>query len=75
MCSRVILRQQRAKPLIRTKAEHLQLESRTAAIEKQIARKLQIITLQEAIEYVDHELLVDRFHVTHYGGCAVLFNM
>ena len=32
------------------------------------------ITLQEAIEYVDHELLVNRFHVTHYGGCAVLFN-
>ena len=31
-------------------------------------------TLQEAIEYVDHELLVNRFHVTHYGGCAVLFN-
>ena len=33
-----------------------------------------IITLQEAIEYVDHELLTNRFHVTHYGGCAVLFN-
>ena len=27
---------------------------------------------QEAIEYVDHELLTNRFHVTHYGGCAVL---
>ena len=26
------------------------------------------------IEYVDHELLTNRFHVTHYGGCAVLFN-
>ena len=33
-----------------------------------------IITLQEAIEYVDHELLTNRFHVTHRGGCAVLFN-
>ena len=22
----------------------------------------------------DHELLTNRFHVTHYGGCAVLFN-
>ena len=29
---------------------------------------------QEAIEYVDHELLTNRYHVTHYGGCAVLFN-
>ena len=44
------------------------------AIEKQLARKWHIITLQEAIEYVDHELLTNRFHVTHYGGCAVLFN-
>ena len=26
------------------------------------------------IEYVDHEFLTNRFHVTHYGGCAVLFN-
>ena len=32
------------------------------------------ITLQEAIEYVDHELLVNRFPVTHCGGCSVLFN-
>ena len=45
-----------------------------SAIEKQIAGKWQIITLQEAIEFVDHELLTNRFHVTHYGGCAVLFN-
>ena len=44
------------------------------AIEKQIAGKWHIITLQEAIEYVDHELLPNRFHVTHHGGCAVLFN-
>ena len=43
-------------------------------IEKQIAWKWHIITLQEAIEYVDHELLTNRFHVTHYGGCAMLFN-
>ena len=47
---------------------------REGAIEKQIARKWHIITLQEAIEYVDHELITNRFHVTHYGGCAVLFN-
>ena len=25
------------------------------------------------VEHVDHELLTNRFHVTH-GGCAVLFN-
>ena len=23
---------------------------------------------------LDHELLTNRFHVTHHGGCAVLFN-
>ena len=47
---------------------------REGAIEKQIAGKWHIITLQEAIEKVDHELLTNRFHVTHYGGCAVLFS-
>ena len=30
--------------------------------------------LQEASDYVDHELLTNRFHVTLYAGCAVLFN-
>ena len=30
--------------------------------------------MQEASEYVDHELLTNRFHVTHYAGCATLFN-
>ena len=44
------------------------------AIEKQIAGKWHVTTLQEAIDYVDHELLTNRFHVTHYGGCALLFN-
>ena len=43
-------------------------------IEKQIAGKWHVITLQDAIDYVDHELLTNRFHVTHCGGCAVLFN-
>ena len=47
---------------------------REGAIEKQIAGKWHVITLQEAIEHVDHELLTNRFHVTHYGGCAVLLN-
>ena len=30
--------------------------------------------MQEASDYVDHELLTNRFHVTHYAGCAILFN-
>ena len=45
------------------------------AIEKQISGKLHVIALHEAIEYFDHEVLTNRFHVTHYGGSAVLFNM
>ena len=44
------------------------------AFEKQIAGRWHIITLQEASDYVDHELLTNRFHVIHYAGCAVLFN-
>ena len=30
--------------------------------------------MQEASDYFDHELLTNRFHVTHYAGCAVLLN-
>ena len=30
--------------------------------------------MQQAIDYVDHELLTNTFHVTYYGGCAVLFD-
>ena len=44
------------------------------AIEKQIAGKWHFITLQEASDYVEHEILHERFHVTHFAGCAVLFN-
>ena len=44
------------------------------AFEQQIAGRWHIITLQEASDYVDHELLTNRFHVTHYAGCAILFN-
>ena len=44
------------------------------AFEKQIAVKWHIITLQEASEYVDHDIIPGRFHVTHYAGRAVLFN-
>ena len=43
------------------------------AIEKHIAGKWQNITLQ-AIEYLDSEFLTNRFHVTNYGACAILFN-
>ena len=44
------------------------------AFEKQIAGRWHVITLQEASEYVGHDILTGRFHVTHYGGCAILFN-
>ena len=44
------------------------------AFVKQIAGKWHIITLQEATEYVDHNAFMKRFHIIHYGGCAVLFN-
>ena len=44
------------------------------AFEKQIAGRWHVITLQEASEYVDHDILTGRFHVTHYAGCAILFN-
>ena len=30
--------------------------------------------MQEASEYVDHDILTGRFHVTHYGGSTILFN-
>ena len=39
---------------------------------KQIAGRWHIITLQEASEYVDHDILTRRFHVTHCAGCAIL---
>ena len=44
------------------------------AFEKQIAGKWHVITLQEAIVYVDHDILTNWFHETHYGECAILFN-
>ena len=42
--------------------------------EKQIAMKWHVVTLQEASDDVDHDILQKRFHVTHYAGCAILFN-
>ena len=47
---------------------------REDAFEKQIAVKWYTVTLQEASDYVDHDILQERFHVTHYAGCAILFN-
>ena len=44
------------------------------AFVKQIAGKWHIIKIQEASEYVDNDILTNRFHVTHDGGCAVLFS-
>ena len=44
------------------------------AFEQQIAGRWHVITFQEASDNVDHELLTNRFHVTHYEGCALLFN-
>ena len=31
-------------------------------------------TLQEAMEYLEHDFLTNRFHVTHCGGCSILSN-
>ena len=43
-------------------------------IPSKIAGRWHVITLQEASEYVVHDFLAGRFHVTHYAGCAILFN-
>ena len=56
-----------------TGTQDLDVEGK-GAIEKLIAVKLHIITLQGAIKYVDHEFLTNRFHVNHYEGRAVRFN-
>ena len=44
------------------------------AFEKQIAEKRHIVALQEASDYVEHDILHERFQATHYAGCAILFN-
>ena len=36
--------------------------------------KWHIVTLQEASDYGDDDILQERFHVTQYAGCAILFN-
>ena len=47
---------------------------RKTLFEKQIAGKWHIVTLQEASDYVEPDILQERFRVTHYAGCAILFN-
>ena len=59
--------------------QHLQLDpgprrGKEDAFEKQIAGRWHVISLQEASECVDHDILRGRFHVTHCAGCAILFN-
>ena len=44
------------------------------AFERQIEGRWHDITLQEVSECVDHDILIDRFRVTHYAGCAILFS-
>ena len=44
------------------------------AIEKHTAGKWHFIALQEAIEYLQHECLMNHFYITHFAGCAVLLN-
>ena len=46
---------------------------REGAIEEHIAVKWHVITLQEAIGYLQHECLTNHFYTAHFAGCAVLF--
>ena len=41
------------------------------AIERHVAGKWHVIAFQEHLE---HENLTNRFHISHFAGCAVLFN-
>ena len=43
-------------------------------LSNKFTEKWHIVTLQEASDYVDHDILQERFHVTHFAGCAILFN-
>ena len=36
---------------------------------KLIAGKWHLVALQEASDYAEHEILHDRFQVTHFAGC------
>ena len=50
--------------------------STTGIQDLDVGRKMPLRSKSQAngIDYVDHDILTNRFHVTHYGGCAILFN-
>ena len=48
--------------------------SRRGSYRRTYCGEWHIITLQEGIEYFEEEFLANRFHVTHFGGCVILFN-
>ena len=59
------------------KGPYLQLQPRISTwklSKKQTAGKWHIVTLLEEIEYFEQEFLTNRFHVTHFGVCAILLN-
>ena len=58
----------RANKHFSARSQHLQLESRNRL------QRWHIITLQEASECVDHDILTSRFQLTHCAGCAILHN-
>ena len=43
-------------------------------MEEHIAGTWHIIALHEAIEYLQRDCLTNHFYITHFAGCAVLFN-
>ena len=47
---------------------------RPGSIEEHIAGEWHIVASQEAIEYLQHECFMNHFYITHFAGCAVLFN-
>ena len=47
---------------------------RKTHLRNKLRREWHIFTLQEASDYVVHDILQQRFHVTHHAGCAILFN-
>ena len=47
---------------------------RKTHLRNKLREKWHIDTLQEASDYVEHDILQERIHVTHFAGCAILFN-
>ena len=67
-------------PIILTEQKRLTIGTHVPGVEKKKPSKSTLrgsgtsCTVQESIEYLDKDYLTNRFFVTHYGGCAVLFN-